>query len=103
MKRKFKVLASNKVCANYENLIWLDENAEYTDDEVYEDYVEPVLKDAMSDVNFVGDVEDIAEITGKGVAEVIEDLVSLAYECKSATEFRDKVTKYLKTELGFSK
>ena len=103
MKRKFTVLASNKVCANYENLIWLDENAEYTDDEVYEDYVEPVLKDAMSDVNFVGDVEDIAEITGKGVAEVIEDLVSLAYECKSATEFRDKVTKYLKTELGISK
>lgn len=100
MKRKFTVLASKRVCAGYDNLIWLDENAEYTDDEVYEDYVEPVLKDAMSDVEFDGDVEDIAEINGKGDAEVIEDLVSLAYECKSAAEFRNKVTKYLKSELG---
>lgn len=101
MKRKFTVVASNKVCASYDNLIWLDDDNSYTDTEVYEDYVEPVLKDAMSDVGFDGDIEDIAEITGMGDIEVMEDLVSLAYECKSASEFRDKVTKYLKTKLRF--
>lgn len=100
MKRKFTVFSSSRVCANYNNLVWLDDDSSYTDVEVYEDYVEPILKDAMSDVGFYGDIEDVAEISGKGTIEVMEEAVSLAYECKSASEFRDKVTKYLKIELG---
>lgn len=87
MKRKFMTTSTTKVTASYDHMTWLDEDIDYPDGEVYEDYVKPILYDVL----------------GRDEEDVREDLISLAYECESANEFRDKVTDYLKTELGFSR